>query len=97
MILAPSLASTALVIKASGLVTEASVIAFVEAARSTYSAWLVAAVVFILLIDLQIAAVGSIPTSSMADIVHQPDSRSGFVATDRTVDGLCGIEQARPG
>lgn len=55
IILALIFASTALVIKASGIVTEASVMAFVEEARSTHPAWLVAAVVFILFIDLWIA------------------------------------------
>ena len=55
LILALIFASTAIVIKASGVVTEASVMAFVEQARAIHPAWLVAAVVFILLIDLWIA------------------------------------------
>ena len=55
IILALIFASTAIVIKASGVVTEASVMAFVDAARAIHPAWLVAAVVVILLIDLWIA------------------------------------------
>lgn len=55
IILALIFASTAIVIKASGVVTEASVMAFVDAARAIHPGWLVAAVVVILLIDLWIA------------------------------------------
>ena len=55
IILALIFASTAIVIKASGVVTEASVMAFVDAARAIHLGWLVAAVVVILLIDLWIA------------------------------------------
>lgn len=71
IILALIFASTAIVIKASGIVTEASVTAFVEEARSTHPAWLVAAVVFILLIDLWIA-VPTMTTILLAGYVLGP-------------------------
>lgn len=70
-ILALIFASTAIVIKLSGVVTEAGVMAFVEEARSIHPAYLVAAVVFILLIDLWIA-VPTMATILLAGYVLGP-------------------------
>lgn len=55
LVLVALFASTAVIIKATGWVTEESVMAFVEQARSIHPAYLMAAVVAVLLIDLWIA------------------------------------------
>lgn len=71
IVLALMLASTALVIKASGVVTEESVLAFVENARSIHPAYLICAVILILLIDLWIA-VPTMTTILLAGYVLGP-------------------------
>ena len=71
IVLALMFASTALVIKASGVVTEESVLAFVEKARSIHPAYLIGAVILILLIDLWIA-VPTMTTILLAGYVLGP-------------------------
>lgn len=71
IVLALMFASTALVIKASGVVTEESVLAFVENARSIHPVYLIGAVVLILLIDLWIA-VPTMTTILLAGYVLGP-------------------------
>lgn len=87
--LALMFASTALIIKATGIVTEESVLAFVEHARSIHPAYLVAAVVLILLIDLWIA-VPTMTTILLAGYVLGPLLGGAAAALGLMVLGITG-------
>ena len=87
-------ASTALIIKASGVVTEESVLAFVDGARSIHPAYLVAAVVLILLIDLWIA-VPTMTTILLAGYVLGPLMGGAAAALGLMVLGVTGYGMGR--
>ena len=92
--LALMFASTALIIKATGIVTEESVLAFVERARSIHPAYLVAAVVLILLIDLWIA-VPTMTTILLAGYVLGPLLGGGAAALGLMTLGVTGYGMGR--
>lgn len=94
IVLALAFASTALIIKASGIVTEASVLAFVENARSIHPAYLVAAVILILLIDLWIA-VPTMATIMLAGYVLGPLLGGAAAALGLMVLGVTGYAMGR--
>lgn len=94
IVLALAFASTALVIKASGVVTEEGVLAFVENARSIHPGYLVAAVVLILLIDLWIA-VPTMATILLAGYVLGPLLGGAAAALGLMVLGTTGYAMGR--